>query len=1011
VIKCKKDRSSRGQQCPVCASPRDGKGQSLVHVPRASLTCAKPAIHNSLKVKNLTVPDDGDSSSVSPKDFVAPLGSVVLNMTNQAGSRSNLVCSIQKPKEMSPVSFDKDGNSTVLRTSFSAFLVCGIDAEHIQQLWSILALYSNSPLKLERTLLATNGPSVSYKYKQIYSEKDELFTNVEAELSAEPSWLMQSEVALQLDRTATTLSTLHIRYSTDARVILPGADDNQVRNSWTIISRDNRTRTEHTVVVGGSVELECRAIGEPAPVVEWILADGSKVQAPYISEDGRIIVVKTGTFTLRTADTFDAGLYHCIGTNYNDADALTFRITVVDPHVEHGSVNGAQLSASVGSTLLLPCTSTAVPDAAVSWVLPGHAVLHHSVRNKQIFDNGTLRIQGVTERDSGYFTCVAANRYGVDLLVFQVFIRKDKAALQQQQVAVGEREEGDGSGQAMLASAVTQTRPPAAWTANREPAASASGSWVTQKRNGYGTATYWPYRDRTSRRFRGHRRQFGSSARRVDPQRWAAFLEKTKRNISASAEKRGEVATKPPIQVLHMFPAVPGDEEELSGDLSPEEELLIPVTATAAVSAPGRAMGHGRAAGLEAAAGNTPAGNTPVPVAEAVMPLPSPLPLSVSPDSRRPQSHLKPTTANSGEGSDLSQVSAEGVKQLAAADGAGGTSTRLPARHRLVYAGEGSHQRLKSGATTPGTDVTDTSKPVTSQNAVDKIHVVTESVDKVSTNTDRQMSVVTASEPHPEFGQDVYFHSARKQVTPEPLLAAATAAHQPTQTVQDVTTRTPQALLLQHGRRRKIPGRRRIVRPGCVPSMKEHRYNFGRPGSARGGTAADVRLNTEHVSNLSTFNNLSSSINLFSPEAPLSPPSTMNVPLEHPAGAHPNTAFLGEEENEPSARQKAATTIVPFITTGIQHSPQWKVESSAPSRTNTDGAQPSSIKPPTTAIGTAHTTAATESGGTSLQPTATPITAAQTNTKPTRSKTFRVGRRRGQRRRRPPKPPPSPGMT
>lgn len=226
-------------------------------LPSASFTCTKPVIHDSLKSRNLTVPDDGDFSFVSPKDLIAPIGSVVLNMTDQAGNRGNLVCNVQKPKEVSPISFDKNGNSTVLKTSFSAFLVCGIDYGHIQQLWSILALYSNSPLKLEQTVRTTDLPFISYKYKQIYSEKDELFTNIKADLRAEPAWLMQSKVSLQLDRTTTTLSTLHIRYSTDAQTSLPSDDKNWVRNNWAIISRDNSTQTEHTVLVGGTVELGC----------------------------------------------------------------------------------------------------------------------------------------------------------------------------------------------------------------------------------------------------------------------------------------------------------------------------------------------------------------------------------------------------------------------------------------------------------------------------------------------------------------------------------------------------------------------------------------------------------------------------------------------------------------------------------------------------------------------------------------------------------------------------------
>ncbi|XP_074009867.1 immunoglobulin superfamily member 10 [Numenius arquata] len=961
ALKCKKDRSSGAQQCPVCASPKNHKGKGLVGIPSASLTCFKPAIHDSLKFKNLTVPDDGDLSSVSPKDFIAPIGSVVLNMTDQAGSRGNLVCNIQKPKEMSPISFDNNGNSTVLKTSFSAFLVCGIDYEHIQQLWSILALYSNSPLKLERNDLATNVPFISYKYKQIYSEKDELFTNIETELRAEPSWLMQSKVALQLDRTATTLNTLHIQYFTDAQITLPSTDRKQVRNNWTIISRDNKTQTEHTVLIGGTVELECQAVGEPAPAIEWILADGSKVKAPYISEDGRIIVVKTGTFTLRTADTFDTGLYHCIGTNYNDADTLTFRITVIDPYVEHNSVNGAKLSTFVGSTLYLPCTSTAAPDAAISWVLPQHVILHHSIRNKHIFDNGTLRIQGVTARDSGYFRCVAANQYGVDLLVFQVLVRKDETTLKKKLVAVGEWEEGDGSGNAMLASDTRQKHPlatPATLTAHQESAASASRNRIAQsarKRSSYGKITYRHYKDKISRRFRGDRRQFVSSARRVDPERWAAFLEKTKRN-STLIEKREEVATKPPIQGS-KFSEVPGDEEEASGDLvSPEEEFMIPVTETATVSTLGRAMESVVTAGPEMTASNTPVRKISLLVPDAVTPLPSPFSQSVSSDSRRPQPYLKPTITSSWERPDLSQISANGIKQTTVSNGASKTSTLFPAEQRLVYSGEGNNHHLKSVSTTPMTDVTDTSKSVTSQNTVDKLHVFTESIDKISTKTDHQILVVTVSEPSPEFDH-IYFHSTPKQVTPKPPLDSAVITHQQIQVIQDVRTHTAQAQK-QYGRRRKISGRRRIVRPGRIPSMKEHRYNFGRPGFVRGSTAvsADVQVNMKYVSNIPILNNLSSSIDSFSPEAPLSSPSTMNTPLEHTAGTHQNTAFLREEKNKASARQKATATVMPLITKGTHDTPQRKLDTSTSFQTTTDTVQPFSVRQPTMATHTAHIT-------------------------------------------------------
>ncbi|NXT02104.1 IGS10 protein, partial [Jacana jacana] len=676
-------------------------------------------------------------------------------------------------------------------------------------------------------------------------------------------------------------------------------------------------------------------------------------------EDGRIIVVKTGTFTLRTADTFDTGLYHCVGTNYNDADTLTFRITVIDPYLEHNGVNGPKLSTFVGSTLYLPCTSSAAPDAAISWVLPQHVILHHSVRNKHIFDNGTLRIQGVTVQDSGYFRCVAANQYGVDLLVFQVLVRKDETTPKTKLIAVGDWEEGDGSGNAMLVSATRQKHPsatPATLIAHQESAASAPKNRITEsahRRSSYGKMTYRHYKDKVSRRFRGHRRQFVSSARRVDPERWAAFLEKTKRN-STWIEKRGEVATKPPVQIP-KFSQVPGHEEEASGDLvSPEEEFMIPVTETATVSTLGRAMESGIAAGPEKTVSNTPARETSLLVAKAVTPLPSPFSQSASSD-RRPQTYLNPTIANSWERSDLSQIPARGINQTTVSNRASKTPTLFPAEQRLVYSEEGNNHHLKPVSTTPMTDVTDT-KSVTSQNPVDKLHVFTDSIGKISTKTDHQTPVMTVSEPSPEFGH-IYFHSTPKQVTPKPPLDSNIITHQQIQVIQDVRTHTPQSQQ-QYGRRRKISGRRRIVRPGRIPSMKEHRYNFGRPGFVSGSTtvSADVQLNMKYVSNIPTLKNLSSSIDLFSPEAPLSPPSTMNMPLEHTAGTHQNPAFLREEKNKASARQKAATTVMPSITKGTQDTPQWNVETSTSFQTTTDTAQPFNIRQPTTATHTVHVT-------------------------------------------------------
>ncbi|NXC87111.1 IGS10 protein, partial [Cercotrichas coryphoeus] len=682
--------------------------------------------------------------------------------------------------------------------------------------------------------------------------------------------------------------------------------------------------------------------------------------------DGRLAVLSSGVLALRAADVFDSGLYRCIAANQQDADVLAFRVTVLEPRVQRQGVNGARLAAALGSTLHLPCSATAAPEPALTWVLPEHTVLRHSAGNKRLLANGTLRIQGLTERDAGYYRCVAANRYGADLLVFQVLVRHDGTALKERQGALGEHP---------LHPSATQAAPGGSAAAQRHPlhpsatlpapggsaaaAASSQGTRSARQRNSHGKMPHWPHGDRAGRRFRGHRRQFVSSARRVDPQRWAALLEKTKRNLTGT-DKRGEVATEPPMQV-HKLSEVPEHEEETSGDLvSPEEEFMTAATERSPVSALGTAAELPVTAGPEGTASAPPAWSSSLLLTEP-SPLPSPPPHPVAPASKRPQALPKPT--DSWERPDLSQISANGVKQSAVPSG---TFTLFPAGQKSIYSGESNKQHLRSASMTPTAEATGTSKAVTPQNT-DKLHIFTEPIDNVSTKTDHQVPVATVNAPSSEFGP-ISFHSTQKGATPNPPLASTLAAHQQIQIIQDVPTHPPQ--LQQHpGRRRKISGRRRIVRPGRVPSMREHRYNFGRPGSARGGTAVatGVRLNMNSVSNVPALNNLSSSMDPSSPEAPQSSPSSMDMALEHPVGTRQNTALLREEEKRHSARQKAATTVT-----------------SVPARDTAS-------------------TAARGLRAMGLRPTVTLVTAPQTDTRATKSKILRAGGRRGQRRKRPPK--------
>ncbi|XP_053315585.1 immunoglobulin superfamily member 10 [Spea bombifrons] len=580
LIKCKRDRG--GQQCPICASPRKNKGKSLSDISPQDLVCAKPTIDNIFKTKNATITEEGEGFTViSPKDFVVPMGTLILNMTDNSGNEANLACSVQRPTKMSQITLDIKPDHTTLRTAFSSFLVCNIDYDNIQKLWGILAMYSDSPMKLKRELLLTKTPFISYKYRQSASD-DDVFTDIEAELRAEPNWLMQDTVTLQLDRSATSLSMLHIRYFADILLTIPNSTEKPLKANWAMILKSNQTKTEFSALIGGTVEMDCQVLGEPTPSIDWVLPDGTKIRAPYVSEEGRITLTKDGKFILKAADSFDTGIYHCMATNYIDADILSFRITVLSADVEEDNVNGAELTVSNGDALYLPCGSHGIPDASISWILPDRSILHESSRNKIIYSNGTLKIQDITQRDRGNFRCLAANQYGLDILTHKVLVKEKKVSILHKtqklhpnddgnEEASGNEDFEENSNSAKAIERKTILAPNRFGNLAKEFDRTRNRNIGVEKRT------------KINKRIRGHRRQFTHTTRKIDPQRWSEIFEKTKQNaMNSKKEKEG---VEGPVKEKQELERSSGEVAESSGEelLPVEEHFLILTTKPSAV--------------------------------------------------------------------------------------------------------------------------------------------------------------------------------------------------------------------------------------------------------------------------------------------------------------------------------------------------------------------------------------------------------------------------------------------
>uniref|UniRef100_A0A8C2K4S8 Immunoglobulin superfamily, member 10 n=1 Tax=Cyprinus carpio TaxID=7962 RepID=A0A8C2K4S8_CYPCA len=427
VLKCKRDRKFLKEQCPICEFPITLRGSSIAHLQRDSYTCSRPWIHPHLKQNNFTL-DDGGYTSVSPKDFVEPIGMLEMNITDHFHNYAWIACVVQRPTVMENLTanFGPNGKDlTALSAIISTSLVCNIDYDNIHQIWNILAMYSESPMRLEREVLLSMQPGTVYTYKQVASTEDDIFTEIKAKIKANHEWLMQSTVLLQLDRITTTFPNLTIKYLSNVQIDVDSSKDIGDRYGWAMIRTDNQTKTEYSVLAGGVIELNCQTFGDPKPNIEWILPDGSRLRAPYNSEDQRILVAYDGRLTFKSVEISDTGVYHCITTNFLDADVLAFRVTVLPWNIEEQEINGIRISHTLGQNLRLDCASASSPEASVQWILPDHTILDKSYGNRKLYRNGTLVIHGLTSRDKGFYRCLVGNFLGADLLACHITVHGD----------------------------------------------------------------------------------------------------------------------------------------------------------------------------------------------------------------------------------------------------------------------------------------------------------------------------------------------------------------------------------------------------------------------------------------------------------------------------------------------------------------------------------------------------------------------------------------------------------
>ncbi|KAJ8003609.1 hypothetical protein DPEC_G00150120 [Dallia pectoralis] len=432
VLKCKKDRAyPGGQLCPVCSHPNHLQTEEVLGV--KGLVCSSPVIS---VPDRPTTPDDTETEVMTPEEFIEPFGNITLGLTDEHGNKVDLRCGVGEPRVGSPGVVWEQVNPLQLSSSVnvSVDLDCPVGRENYEKLWRLIAYYSDTPAHLQREVMLTNEPVPSYRYRQDLERDAQYYTGVQASMLAQPSWLIQTSVDLQLNRPQSTGKTVRLILGTRLTQTVESELERRRRRTWVMIRNINTTRAALATVVGSPAVMHCNVLSSGDPVIRWVLPDGTRLGPTHSSPDKRVSVSTTGRLDIKATGHSDSGLYYCIAQVPGDISVLPVRLTVEEssgPLPLQGSGSAlVPVKGFIGDSLTLNCGVTGSPDPEINWILPDGRVVSHTANSSRalVYSNGTLRVPESRLTDGGYYKCVAMNQHGVDSLVTKVTLTKRPVA-------------------------------------------------------------------------------------------------------------------------------------------------------------------------------------------------------------------------------------------------------------------------------------------------------------------------------------------------------------------------------------------------------------------------------------------------------------------------------------------------------------------------------------------------------------------------------------------------------